>query len=274
MTGRLEFFKGHGTGNDFVLLPDADDRIRVDPQAVRAVCDRRFGVGADGLIRVVPEAPGGRWFMDYYNADGSAGQMCGNGARVFARFLRDEGFVDGDDFVIQTRGGARGVHIDADTISVDMGPARVVPAAVTVRVDGREWPGAAVFMPNPHAVAFVDDLAHAGALQSAPLVDSEVFTDGVNVEFVVEHEPGRHVAMRVHERGVGETLSCGTGVCAVADRALARAGVAGPARIRVDVPGGTLFVERTPGASLVLSGPALLVARGELSDGMSEMFGG
>lgn len=270
----VEFVKGHGTGNDFVLLPDPHGLLRVTPDAVRAVCDRRFGLGADGLIRVVPESPGGRWFMDYHNADGSTGEMCGNGARVFARLLRDRGLVVDDDFVIQTRGGAREVAIREHTISIDMGPARIVPAAVSVRAGARTWAGRAVFMPNPHAVVFVDDLDDAGPLLDAPEVSSPAFPDGVNVEFVVEHEPGRHVAMRVHERGVGETLSCGTGVCAVADQALARAGSTGPAQIRVDVPGGTLHVRRDEHGSLVLSGPAVLVAHGMLSDELSGMFGG
>jgi diaminopimelate epimerase len=270
----VEFVKGHGTGNDFVLLPDVQGRLRVTPDAVRAVCDRRFGLGADGVIRVVPELPGGRWFMDYYNADGSIGEMCGNGARVFARLLHDRGLVDADDFVIQTRGGAREVAVRGQTISVDMGPARTVPGAVTVRADGRTWTGGAVFMPNPHAVVFIDDLADAGPLLEAPEVSSPAFPNGVNVEFVVERVPGRHVAMRVHERGVGETLSCGTGVCAVADRAFARVGSTGPAQIRVDVPGGTLNVRRDGQGSLVLSGPAVLVAHGELSDELSEAFSG
>jgi diaminopimelate epimerase len=274
MTHPVQFTKGHGTGNDFVLVADLEDDLIVTPQAVRAVCDRRFGVGGDGLIRVVRDADGVHWFMDYHNADGSIGQMCGNGARVFAVMLRELGLVHADRFAIQTRGGLREVSLRGDQISVDMGPARSDPATVKVTSNSRSWDAHAVFMPNPHAVAFVDDLQEPGDLRRAPLVESDAFDDGVNVEFVVTVQPGEHVAMRVHERGVGETASCGTGVCAVADTALHEAGVHGPARIRVDVPGGTLHVERTAGSTLVLTGPAVLVAQGTLSPQLSEMFRG
>lgn len=269
---RVAFTKGHGTGNDFVLISDPGDELRVTPEAVRAVCERRFGLGADGLIRVVPAPDGDEWFMDYHNADGSIGEMCGNGARVFVAFLRARGWVEADSFAIRTRGGTREVAVSGAMISVDMGPARAVDTPVTVSSNGHTWTGEAVFMPNPHAVVFVDDLAEPGPLLEAPEVDAAVFPDGVNVEFVVVEQPGEHVRMRVHERGVGETRSCGTGVCAVADRAFTAAGVHGPARILVDVPGGRLAVDRTAAATLVLTGPAVLVAEGLLSEELSGMF--
>lgn len=268
MTTRLPFTKGHGTGNDFVLLPDPDDVLRVTPEAVRAVCDRRFGIGGDGLIRVVPD--GMRWFMDYHNADGSTGEMCGNGARVFAAYLRDRGLVDADEFEIQTRGGTRQIRLEGEVVQVDMGQARHAPGEVKVSVGDRRWTAEAVFMPNPHAVVFTEDLDLD--LSNAPAVDSEIFTAGQNVEFVVVQSPGEHVRMRVHERGVGETLSCGTGICAVADRTLTAAGVEGPARVQVDIPGGTCWVERTPAGTLVLIGPAVFVADGELNEELSRLF--
>ncbi len=268
-TRRIAFTKGHGTGNDFVLLADPRDEMQVTPEAVRAVCDRRFGIGADGLIRVVPD--GETWFMDYHNADGSIGEMCGNGARVFAAFLHREGLVDGDEFRITTRGGSRQVRMGA-LISVDMGAASTSDAEGTVQIADRVWPATAVFIPNPHAVVFVDDLSEAGDLREAPVVRSAAFPEGQNVEFVEVLDPGRHVRMRVHERGVGETLSCGTGICAVADRVLARAGVEGPAEVRVDVPGGSLTVMRTAHGTLELTGPALLVADGTLGENLSELF--
>lgn len=264
----LPFTKGHGTGNDFVLLPDRDDRLTVTEHAVQAVCDRRFGLGGDGLIRVVPR--NGLWFMDYYNADGSVGEMCGNGARVFAQFVRNRSYVDSDDFEIGTRGGIRQVRIDGDLVHVDMGMPRSIDAAVKVTVSETTWPAEAVFMPNPHAVVFVDDLTMD--LTRAPQVDSEVFPDGQNVEFVVVEQPGEHVRMRVHERGVGETLSCGTGICAVADGSWRAAGVRGPATLRVDIPGGTCWVRRTDSGSLVLIGPTAFVADGHLSAQLSELF--
>ena len=268
---RVAFTKGHGTGNDFVVVADPEDRLIVTPEAVQAVCDRRFGVGADGLIRVVP-ASSGLWFMDYHNADGSLGEMCGNGARVFAAYVRDRRLVDGDEFAIATRGGTRHIRIVGDMISVDMGQARHEQADVQVTANGHTWPAEAVFMPNPHAVVFVTDLAEPGPLTEPPVVDSAAFPQGVNVEFAVVREPGMDVAMRVHERGVGETLSCGTGICAVADRTLAAAGISGPARVTVEVPGGTLTVERTEADTLVLTGPAVLVADGELSGELSGLF--
>lgn len=268
---RIAFTKGHGTGNDFVLIGDPHDELRVTADAVRAVCDRHFGMGADGLIRAVPDGQG--WFMDYRNADGSIGEMCGNGARVFAAYLRAQGWETDDRFTIGTRGGAREVHFGGQAdISIDMGVPQPSQAEVVVSVGGEAWPAEAVFMPNPHAVVFVEDLKQAGPLSEPPAVTSTSFPQGQNVEFVVEHEPGRHVSMRVHERGVGETLSCGTGICAVADRALARAGVLGEARVRVDVPGGTLTVTRTGNGSLILTGPAVLVAEGTLSPQLSEML--
>ncbi|MEI2787192.1 MAG: diaminopimelate epimerase [Candidatus Nanopelagicales bacterium] len=268
MSTRLPFTKGHGTGNDFVLLPDPDDQITVTAQAVQAVCDRRFGIGGDGLIRVVPQD--GRWFMDYHNADGSIGEMCGNGARVFAAYLRQHGLIDASEFEIGTRGGVRQVAFDDHLVHIDMGAPRHDGGQVTVSVGERRWPAQAVFMPNPHAVVFVDDLDLN--LEVAPQVASEIFPAGQNVEFVVVASPGEHARMRVHERGVGETLSCGTGICAVADQVWAAAGVVGPARVRVDVPGGTCWVQRTPSGSLVLIGPAALVADGELSHELTEMF--
>lgn len=269
----VAFTKGHGTGNDFVLVPDPDDVLVVTPQAVRAICDRRTGIGGDGLIRVVPDARGD-WFMDYHNADGSIGEMCGNGARVFAVYLAGHALVNVENFSIETRGGRREVTLDGDLISVDMGVPRRDPAPVQVRANGHTWPAQAVFMPNPHAVVFVDDLASPGSMFEAPEVDAEVFPEGVNVEFVVVEQPGEHAAMRVHERGVGETLSCGTGICAVADTVLAEAGIDGPAQVRVDVPGGSLQVRRTESGSLVLTGPAVLVAEGHLSQSLSEMLRG
>lgn len=269
---RVAFTKGHGTGNDFVLLADPDDRLVITPEAVAAVCDRRFGIGGDGLIRIVPSESSGLWFMDYHNADGSIGEMCGNGARVFALYLRRHHLVDGDRFSIGTRGGTREVWIDPSGISVDMGRARHEEADVHVTSGEFTWPAQAVFMPNPHAVVFVEDLQQPGSLAVAPDVHSAVFSDGANVEFVRIDEPGRRVSMRVHERGVGETLSCGTGICAVADRILADAGVAGPAEVVVEVPGGVLTVRRTAEDTLVLTGPAELVADGELSPELSRMF--
>ncbi len=265
----VRVLKGHGTGNDFVLLPDLDGEIDLTDERVQALCDRRFGIGADGVLRIVrsaasddPDATGAEYFMDYRNGDGSSAQMCGNGIRVFARFLVDEGLADPAGMDIATRGGVRHVRrLDSGEYAVGMGSATGMDVIASVMVDNRSYPATGVHVPNPHAVVFVTSVSAAGPLDRAPEVSPEhLFPEGVNVEFVEQIAPG-HVRMRVHERGVGETLSCGTGACAVA-WAVRRRGDA-PERIRVDVPGGTLHVEERDG-ELELIGPAVIVADGTL----------
>jgi diaminopimelate epimerase len=272
----IRFAKGHGTENDFVLLPDEDGLLGLTPALVRSLCDRRAGVGGDGVLRVVRSVSAGEdvkagdaeWFMDYRNADGSVAEMCGNGIRVYARYLLEHGLATGPAVSIATRGGTRRVVVEGDLFTVDMGEAtppraRAVPL---VTVGSRHWTATGVLVPNPHAVVFVDDLAEAGPLTEAPDVSPGVFPDGVNVEFVVDRGPG-HVAMRVHERGVGETRSCGTGACAVAWAWRRRHGQPpSPGRVQVDVPGGTVWVTEGDDGHLTLTGPAVLVAEGELSD--------
>ena len=251
--------KGHGTENDFVIVP-AD--VELTDERVRALCDRRAGIGGDGVIRAVP-GEDGRWFMDYRNADGSVSEMCGNGIRVYARYLRDH---EGATFPLEidTRDGLKTLTVDeedGDLFTVDMGHPRVL-GETKVSVAGHTWPAAHVDMGNPHAVAFVDDLADAGPLLEAPTHDPSVYPHGVNVEFVVRRGD-QHVAMRVHERGVGETRSCGTGAAAAA---LATRWWAGESELNtqwtVDVPGGRLRVRALPGQEVELAGPAALVADG------------
>ena len=269
----IAFVKGHGTENDFVLLPDPDGQLALDADRVRRLCDRRAGIGADGVLRVVrtaadaearglPGADRADWFMDYRNADGSLAEMCGNGIRVFARYLVDEGLQPAGDLAVLTRDGVRAVRLAADgDVTVDMGPATLPGTDRKVTVGDRTWAAVEVATGNPHAVVFVDGLADAGELRAQPVVEPP-FPDGVNVEFVVRRGD-RHVAMRVHERGVGETRSCGTGACA-AMVASARADGAGPGlTYLVDVPGGRLSITERPDGHLELTGPAVLVARGE-----------
>jgi diaminopimelate epimerase len=283
----MRFAKGHGTENDFVVLLDPDGELKLTDERVRALCDRRRGLGADGVLRVVrsdaiqdiPESvPSGVWFMDYRNADGSIAEMCGNGVRVFARYLQRAGYVTEGDLAVATRGGVKTVHIakpgpGSDSaegdITVGMGRAVLPEGDVTVSVGERSWPARNVNMGNPHAVAFVDDLAHAGNLYSPPpFSPASAYPDGVNVEFVADRAP-RHVAMRVHERGSGETRSCGTGACAVAVATARRDGadpaVTGvPATYTVDVPGGTLVITERPDGEIEMTGPAVIVAEGEI----------
>lgn len=273
--GAVTFLKGHGTGNDFVVLPDPDDVLTLTPQVVRALCDRRFGIGADGVLRVVPAAAvpdlaptPATWFMDYWNADGSVAEMCGNGARVFARHLVDTGGEAPGEFPIATRGGTRLVHAtESGPVTVAMGLITAIDAAVQVHLGEATWQGHGWRVPNPHAVAFVPALSRLGDLHSATATPAEAYPAGVNIEFVEVVAPD-HIAMRVLERGSGETLSCGTGACAAAWSHRRLHGGAGP--VTVAVPGGTVEVVGTPDGQLALTGPAEFVALGYLDAGWWE----
>ena len=220
----MRFAKGHGTGNDFIVVPDLDDRLALGAEAVRALCHRRTGIGADGVLRIVRTAGGpAPWFMDYRNADGSVAEMCGNGIRVFARYLLDHGLADGPDLPIQTVGGMRSVRAEADgDLTVDMGPATIGPPGSTVG-GGRRFSGVSVWVGNPHLACVVDEPLAGIDLTAPPAVDQEAFPDGVNVEFV--RLAGEHaISMRVYERGSGETMSCGTGAVAAAAAAAVAVG--------------------------------------------------
>ncbi|MFD4634363.1 diaminopimelate epimerase [Streptomyces sp. NPDC058284] len=283
MSTRIAFLKGHGTENDFVIIPDPDNAIELPPAAVAALCDRRAGIGGDGLLHVVrsaahPEArhlaERAEWFMDYRNGDGSLAEMCGNGVRVFARYLQRAGHVDEGDLAVATRGGVKTVHIakaeSGGEITVGMGKALLLEGDVTVSVGDRRWPARNVSMGNPHAVAFVDDLSEAGSLYDPPpFSPAAAYPHGVNVEFVVPRGP-HHVAMRVHERGAGETRSCGTGACAVAVAAARRDGVdpavtGAPVTYAVDLPGGRLTITERPDGEIEMTGGAVIVAEGEIA---------
>jgi diaminopimelate epimerase len=274
----LDVLKGHGTGNDFVLVPDPSSAHELTPEQVRALTNRRTGIGADGVLRVVPtaahpevadQAERARWFMDYRNGDGSIAEMCGNGARVFARYLVESGLETGPEFAIATRGGLCPVRIESDgDVTLGMGTATtpMLRAMPVVRVGHASWNGSGVIVPNPHCVVFLDDGEELDSLDltSPPLVaPPAMFPDGVNVEFVVRlgDAASRHVRMRVHERGVGETLSCGTGAVAVMVAAAARDGAPVEVAYDVDVPGGRVHVRRDADAQLFLRGPAVIVAR-------------
>jgi diaminopimelate epimerase len=283
---RVMFAKGHGTQNDFVLLPDPDGLLSLTPAAVAALCDRRRGLGADGVLRVtraeaalaagvfdrLPEGvSAGDWYMDYRNADGSIAQMCGNGVRVFAHYLRASGLESRDEFVVGSLAGPRPVvlHQWDDTtadVTVEMGKTNQLGTGEAI-VGGRPFAGLAIDVGNPHLACVDPDLTldELAALDVAAPVsfDRAQFPDGVNVE-VLTAPHGGAVSMRVHERGVGETRSCGTGTVAAAVAALAFDG-ATTGTLRVCIPGGEVTVAVTE-ASSFLRGPSVLVARGELSE--------
>ena len=292
MTAPVRFALGHGAGNDFVLLPDRDAGLDLPAGLVRALCDRRTGLGADGVLRVVPAAAvAGRdgfpdvaphdvacptWAMDHRNADGTTAEMCGNGLRLVARYLVSLGWAAPGACAVLTRAGVRAVDAPADPrgdVTVDLGVVRRTPEAdgtVLVLPDGTRRPGRALSVGNPHLVVEVDDLASLGPVLATPLLEpADAFPQGVNVEHVVRVGPG-HVAVRVHERGVGETAACGTGAGAVAV-AVGQPDHDGLLDVRLDLPGGRLRVRgttRADGATQVrLSGPAVLLASGELDAG-------
>ena len=284
------FAKGHGTQNDFVLLPDVGAELTLTAARVAALCDRRRGLGADGVLRittadaavaagVLERLPDGvrsnDWYMDYRNADGSTAQMCGNGVRVFAHYLRASGLESRDEFVVGSLAGPRLVtlqHVDATNadVTVDMGKANRLGSggkAFEAVVGGKRFTGLAVDVGNPH-LACVDPqltLEELAALDvGAPVqFDRAQFPDGVNIE-VLTPAVGGLVQMRVHERGVGETRSCGTGTVAAAVAALADAG-ADTGTLTVRVLGGDVVVTITDATSY-LRGPSVLVARGEIAD--------
>ncbi len=287
MTNQLHFTKGHGTGNDFVLVFDADGELKLSPELIAKICDRHFGIGADGFIRVIrsaalPEgqevlkqAPEAEWFMDYYNADGSTAEMCGNGTRVFARYLTEKAIVElgsGETLAIGTRAGVKDIQRSTSGFAVDMGRWKL-DDEILVSAGNLEVPrpGQGVNVGNPHVVVALADHSELEALDlnQAPVLEPAP-DKGANVEFVVPAEPlvkdgAGHISMRVFERGVGETLSCGTGIIAAALATRNWLGPGAPNIWQVKVQGGLLGVRMFPtenGEHVGLSGAAELVFDG------------
>ncbi|MFF5626315.1 diaminopimelate epimerase [Microbacterium sp. LWH10-1.2] len=286
----VAFTKGHGTGNDFVIIADPDGELDLTSEQVAALCDRHFGIGGDGILRVVrssaipdgaaalAEEPAAEWFMDYRNADGSIAEMCGNGIRVFAHYLVRSGLAaiePGSTLPIGTRAGVRDVTSSESGYQVDLGLWKLSGDDPLVTAGGLSVtrPGLGIDVGNPHVVVALASDAELASLElhRTPELDPAL-PAGANVEFVVPGEPLvrdgiGHVKMRVSERGVGETLSCGTGVAATALAVRYWAGEKAPNNWRVEVPGGTLGVRMFPaedGEHVALSGPATLVFHGEV----------
>jgi diaminopimelate epimerase len=262
----VEFVKAHGTGNDFVVVEDLTDRYRLTPELVRAVCDRHFGIGADGLIRIAPgtDAP---FFMDYRNADGSVAEMCGNGVRVVGKYLGDRGHVGGS-FDLETRAGIKHLELHADDhgcidrVTVDMG-APSVEEERTIDLNGQSVTATCLSMGNPHAVVFVQDVDTAPVTTLGPRLETHpaFLPAKTNVEFaqVVDRAT---VRQRTWERGVGETLACGTGACAVAVAAQVRGFAGRP--VVIELRGGRLELDWAPGGTVRMTGPAREVAHGTI----------
>ena len=285
----MQFTKGHGTGNDFVLYLDPEGERPLTQQQIAKICDRHFGIGADGVIRVIRSRalsegaeilkvePSAEWFMDYYNADGTTAEMCGNGTRVFARFLTEKGLVElneGETLSIGTRAGVKDLQRNLAGFAVDMGRWKLDGESLVsaANLDAAR-PGLGINVGNPHVVVALAenselqnlDLGHAPALDPQP-------EHGANIEFVVPADPmvkdgTGHISMRVFERGVGETLSCGTGIVAAALATRHWAGQNAPNQWSVTVPGGTLGVRMfatEEGEHVGLSGAAVLTFDGEI----------
>ena len=287
----MRFAKGHGTENDFVILLDPDGREGLSRALAARLCDRRAGIGADGVLRAVrttamaeaagtgvagsgsagdgvpgPDAePGAEWFMDYRNADGSVAEMCGNGIRVFARYLAEHGLTEGKEFTVATRSGPRQVRLDGPgsggKVTVNMGRVAALGPGSAV-IGGQSYHGLRVSVGNPHLVCLVDAPLSSFDLSRPPSLDPGQFPEGGNVELVQLTGP-RSVAMRVYERGSGETRSCGTG-------AVAAAAAAAPTETgqewdpwSVTGPGGELTVTLDADRAW-LTGPAVIVAEGDL----------
>ncbi|WP_026128302.1 diaminopimelate epimerase [Nocardiopsis halophila] len=273
----MRFAKGHGTENDFVILPDPDGALDLTADLVARLCDRRAGIGGDGVLRVVrtralgenltgPAASSAdcEWFMDYRNADGSVAEMCGNGVRVFARYLLHAGLIAGRSIDVGTRAGVRSVDVEENgDVTVDMGRADVLGEGTARLADGSEVRGLRVSVGNPHLACMVDGPVAGLDLTAAPHLDPEAFPAGGNVEVVAPVGEGV-LDMRVYERGSGETRSCGTGIVAAAVAADCAAGAPGQgATWRVRVPGGEcLVLLDAKGARL--RGPAVIVAEGQV----------
>lgn len=271
----LEFTKMHGLGNDFIVIEDLAEELDFSAEAVAWFCDRNFGIGADGLILVRPASdPDADFFMLYYNADGSTAEMCGNGIRCFAKYLVDHDLLlaESRNVRVQTLGGVRPMaftrdergHMDEAT--VDMGVPVLAPAEIPVDLPGesiRDHPLAteegtfgitAVSMGNPHAIVWVDDTENAPVDTLGPLIEVHpAFPARTNVEFA-EIVSERRIRLRVWERGVGETLACGTGACATA--------VAGSVTgrsdrdVTIELPGGELHIVWGEDDRVLMTGPA------------------
>ena len=285
----IAFTKGHGTGNDFVLVLDPEGELSLSSKQIAKICDRRFGIGADGFIRVVkssklPEGkqileaePAALWFMDYYNADGSSAEMCGNGIRVFARYLLDRGLAKiegGSTLAVGTRAGVKDLTQGSNGFAVDLGRWKLT-SEFTVEASGIEVarPGQGIEIGNPHVVVALSSDAELKQLKlfEAPVVEPAP-VNGANVEFVVPNDPMikdgvGYFSFRVHERGVGETLSCGTGIAAAALATRYWAGASAPNQWQVQARGGVVAVRMfatEDGEHVSISGPAELIFDGEL----------
>lgn len=265
----MRFAKYHGLGNDFVMIPDYENSLGTLPNdLVRALCDRRTGVGADGVIRIGTQDR--MLAMDYYNADGNPGEMCGNGIRCLALLARASGRLTGGEHPIATAAGVKTIKFEESGVSVDMGVPSLVKSDIPMEGEGPSIDvalengvtGTGVNVGNPHFVLFDTNLEDETVTTLGPSIEKNpAFPNRTNVEFV-RVDSRDAVTMRVWERGVGETRACGTGACAVAVAAAAKDLTA--RQVAVNLPGGRLEIRWAPDDHVWMTGPALAVFEGEL----------
>jgi diaminopimelate epimerase len=280
---RIKFSKMQGAGNDFIVIDAVRQRLDLTRDQWRRLADRHYGIGADQILIVEPSnAPGIDFRYRIFNADGGEVEQCGNGARCFVRFVRDQGLTTRDSIRVQTLKGVIEPSVSTDgRISVDMGAPIFDPPQIpfdptwlanermgedriwTLQQHGRSWKVSAVSMGNPHCVLTVDDVAQAPVLQDGPLLERHpAFPQRANVGFMQIVHSGE-IRLRVFERGVGETLACGSGACAAVVIGVRRGLLAGP--VEVQAPGGRLTIEwQGPGSSVLMTGPAETVFTGEI----------
>ena len=277
----VPYRKGHGTGNEFILVNGLDgyfaDPKSLTPEIAQKICNRQSGLGADGILRVAKaselDVNDAQYFMDYTNADGSKSATCGNGLRVFARYLVEAGLESRGQFTIATRAGTVTVaisetDIDFTNIAVTMGRVSLGPMDVSVHTETGSWPAVGIAGMNNHAISVVEDIADAGSLNEIPTaLPVGTYPDGVNFEFIQTKSPN-HIAMRTHERGVGETLSCGSGSCAAAYVHATSNHLNDPWTVQVDVLGGTVYVDSDTDGILTLRGPAVFVSEGTIDSSL------
>ncbi|MCX7891044.1 MAG: diaminopimelate epimerase [Burkholderiales bacterium] len=276
---KLKFTKMHGTGNDFVVIDAVRQRVDLAPGTVRRLADRHFGVGCDQVLLVEPAtAPGVDFRYRIFNADGGEVESCGNGARCFVRFVREQGLTTKNEIRVETKGGVIAPRLEADgEVTVDMGAPVFEPARIPfvsdsdavvqpLAVDGETVMITALSMGNPHAVQVVADVDAAPVATQGPKIESHPrFPQRVNAGYVQVVDRGR-VRLRVYERGAGETLACGTGACAAVVAGIRRGLL--DERVRVATRGGELTIAWAGADNPVfLTGPAVTVFEGEVDLG-------
>jgi len=273
---KLKFTKMQGLGNDFVMLDGVRQAVALSAEQVRRIADRHFGVGCDQILVVeAPREPGTDFHYRIFNADGGEVEQCGNGARCFVRFVRDQGLTDKTVIRVSIAGGIIEPRLERDgRVTVDMGVPRFEPADIPfvavrreptyrLEVEGAAREINVLSMGNPHAVQFVPDVARAPVVTEGPLIECHArFPQRVNAGYAQVLDR-RHVRLRVWERGAGETLACGTGACAAAVAGILRGLL--EAEVTITTRGGDLGVSwRCEGTPVLMTGPAETVFEGEL----------